>query len=105
MSKMGDGIHTFYDIKTNDGEPVEVRQLQKNDSYNICTKNEDSDSYCKVVGRGSQGRVVSRKYFNGIHDTQAYYDGTNIGDTGIILTTDNDQVAIDILSSMEPYKD
>lgn len=98
-------IHAFYTI-VKDGKNVgQVRELKKTDNYNLCKSTNPQDSYCKVIGHDAAGREVNREYINGVKGWKSYYTSINIGDTGIILSTDNNQEALKVFGAMKLYKE
>ncbi len=104
LSDIDSTNHTFYNIKKNGEHIASVREVPKDNSYNICDKNANPKKrYCESIGFDSQGREILRQYANGVKGWTSSSAGTNIGDTGIIITTKADEDAIKILGSMVPY--
>lgn len=104
LSTIQSNIHTFIRIKKNGTVIGELRELKSDDSYNICTEPDDpNESYCKVIGHDSQGREIKRSYRKGFKEWTSSYVGINIDGTGIILSSDDDTEAVNILSSLQKY--
>jgi hypothetical protein len=96
-------VHAFYTV-VKDGKDIgQVRELKRTDSYNICSTSDPQDRYCEVIGRDGVGRDANREYINKIKGWESYYAGINIGDTGIIFSTDDDQEALKVFGSMKLY--
>lgn len=95
--------HAFYTVLKGDKKTGQIRELKRTDSYNICASVDPQKRYCRVIGKDSMGREVNREYDRGIHSWNSYYVGINIGETGIILSTDDDQEAIKIFGAMKLY--
>lgn len=106
MYEINGNIQTSYIVRALDGSQIGVRLLQKNDPYNICNPTDDpSQKYCKQIGTDSQGHELKRQYINFKSGWKSYDAGTTIGDTAIIIRTDNDQDALAISGSMTEYSD
>ncbi|HEY1085728.1 MAG TPA: hypothetical protein VGE34_03325 [Candidatus Saccharimonadales bacterium] len=96
-------VHSFYTVMK-DGKSIgQIRELKKSDSYNICSSDDQSKRYCKVIGRDSKGREVNREYTNSRKGWKSYYTGINIGGTGIIFATNDNQEAIKVFGAMAPF--
>jgi len=106
LSEIKGNQHTFMRIKKNGTVIGQIRELRSDDSYNICTKEEDpKKAYCTTIGHDSEGREIKRYFRKGINDWKSYYVGVTINGTGIILSTDNDNEAVELLSALQVYKE
>ena len=106
LSEIKNNQHTFMRVKKNGTVIGQIRELRADDSYNICTKDDDpNDAYCTVIGSDPEGREIKRSFTKGIKDWKSTYVGIVINGTGIILSSDDDVEAIKLLSSLRKYGD
>jgi hypothetical protein len=97
--------HTFFRIKKNGTVIGQVREIPVDNDYNLCLKPDTTTSKCEVIGHDKVGREIHRSFSMQRSGWSSNYVGINIGGTGIILSSDNDAEAIQLLSSLQQYKE
>lgn len=104
LSEIKGNQHTFMRIKKNGTVIGSIRELKHDDNYNICIgEKKPNGSYCELIGNDTQGREINRYFPRGLNNRTSNSVSIQLDGTGIILESDNDIEAVQLLSSLQRY--